>query len=405
MDSCRYEPIIPGRCEHRDGLDIHVSHLRTVLRGSMFPSLACFTDGSVVLGAASDEEHSPRVSIRSENGGQTWRPIGGLRPDFSDHNIIELGDGFCTSIWYETKPLADRPGWYATRRWESDDQWRTVRGPLDDGTLWLPPDDFDPSKAQWFHGNTVEMPSGELIAVMQGVEKHGQGIYPFHVYLSRSEDRGRTWRFLSHVASLATIDDPDGVLQGPWRLHGPCEPCLVRLDGDRLMCVARLVNDDQGAPIGPAEDTYHDLAWCVRGDEIHPGVMRLDPAKYYAPGQPSVPLIISWSDDAGRTWSRPTLMEQARGCWPRLARSGNLVALTFGALAFPRWGNCVTFTTDGGRTWTDPINFAPFLTTGYTDIVTTGPGQFLCAFDCTPPQPWTRHTAHWVGVVDIEVTA
>ena len=96
-------------------------------------------------------------------------------------------------------------------------------------------------------------------------------------------------------------------------------------------------------------------------------------------------------------------MGQARGCFPRMAISDGLLALTYGGVAYPRWGNCVIFCTDKGKTWTEEINFAPFLTTGYTDILASGPKTFLCVFDCTPPQPWKGHAAHWVGAVDITV--
>lgn len=96
-------------------------------------------------------------------------------------------------------------------------------------------------------------------------------------------------------------------------------------------------------------------------------------------------------------------MKQARGCFPRMAFDGEVLALTYGGLAYPRWGNCITFSTDGGASWTEEMNFAPFFTTGYTDIVTLAPGKFLAVFDATPPQPWTNHAAHWVGAVDIEV--
>jgi hypothetical protein len=58
---------------------------------------------------------------------------------------------------------------------------------------------------------------------------------------------------------------------------------------------------------------------------------------------------------------------------------------------------------DNGATWTEEINFAPFFTTGYTGLVPTGPGEFLCVFDAVSPQPWTRHAAHWIGVVDITI--
>ena len=88
---------------------------------------------------------------------------------------------------------------------------------------------------------------------------------------------------------------------------------------------------------------------------------------------------------------------------PRMSLSGGVLALTYGALAFPRWGNCIAFSTDGGKTWSEPINFGPYLTTGYPAIAEIGPRKFLCVFDCAPPQPWLNHAAHWVGVVDIGV--
>jgi hypothetical protein len=66
---------------------------------------------------------------------------------------------------------------------------------------------------------------------------------------------------------------------------------------------------------------------------------------------------------------------------PQLAYDGEILALSAGALHYPRWGNGITFSLDGGQTWTDLINFAPLFTTG----------------------PWKDHTAHWVGVVNITV--
>jgi len=87
-----------------------------------------------------------------------------------------------------------------------------------------------------------------------------------------------------------------------------------------------------------------------------------------------------------------------------MAVGAGVLALTYGGLAYPRWGNCVSFSTDGGTSWTEEILFAPFFTTGYTDIVAVTPTKFLAVFDCTPPQPWTDHAAHWVGAVDIEIT-
>jgi len=61
------------------------------------------------------------------------------------------------------------------------------------------------------------------------------------------------------------------------------------------------------------------------------------------------------------------------------------------------------FSLDGGRTWTDLINYAPYFTSGYGSLLAIGPGRFLAIFDYAAPQPWKDHTAHWVGAVDIRV--
>jgi hypothetical protein len=165
----------------------------------------------------------------------------------------------------------------------------------------------------------------------------------------------------------------------------------------------RVVNDDINPLIGPTTDDYHDLSCTVPAAGIHPDAVAVPEGKYAHCGPPAPPLLIARSTDNGRTWSRPRAMVPARGCFPRLAQSDGIIALTYGGLAYPRWGNCLTFSLDRGQTWSREINFAPFLTTGYTDIIRTGPGRFLCVFDCTPPQPWANHAAHWVGAVDVDV--
>ncbi len=384
------------RRERRGELDIRVGSPRVLMRGPMFPNLARFRDGSIILLAQAVKEGGPLTAVRSEDGGATWRGLA-AGVDGLGLNTFQPSAGAAISIHYETKPIAGSDGLRSTRRWESDDGWRTLRGPLGDGTLWLPPDQFKPDEKQWFHGNTLELPDGRLLAAMQGT--HQPSV--FRTFLSESADHGKTWRFLSHIASLDNLDDPEGLARKGWSLWGPCEPNVVHLGGERLVCVARLVNDDNKPLMADPKDTYHDLSCAVPGPGIYPGTLPAD--KYYEPGPPSAPLVIVFSGDSGKTWSRPKPMKQARGCFPRMALGAGVLALSYGGLAYPRWGNCVSFSTDHGATWTEEIQFAPFFTTGYTDIIALTPGKFLAVFDCTPPQPWTDHAAHWVGAVDIEV--
>ena len=376
---------------------IKLGKTRIVMRGPMFPSIARFADGSLMIGAASVEEHSPIISIRSEDGGDRWRPYTPSLPTGAAHTVWQLHNGPALALSVYTQPLAGEAGWYATTRWESDDNWRTVRGPLSDGRLYLPPDRFDATKNQWFHGNVIEMPNGDLLSALQEFHVASGS----RVYLCRSTDRGVNWHFVAEVASFATIDDPQGVTRQGWALWGPCEPNIAHVGGGRLICVMRLVNDDRAPLLGPPMETYHDLSDTISGAEIYRSGLPAD--RYFSPGPPSVPLVISHSADGGQTWSPATPLAEACGCQPRLAQSDGILALTFGALAFPRWGNCITCSDDGGRTWSEKVQFGPYLTTGYTGVVAIAPRHFLCVFDCTPPQPWLNHAAHWVGVVDVEV--
>ena len=396
----------PPRAVQRDNLKIHLGEIRIIMRGPMFPQVAKVGKNSIMVTACRAEEGGLVRSVRSDDLGQTWRPYEPGIARGAGMNTIRLANGRIVSIMYDTKAIAKKPGYRSTTRWLSDDDWRTVRGPITDGTVYLPPEEFNTANLQWFHGNTLQLPDGSLLSAMQGIDKDGSGIHPFHTFVTRSTDEGKTWRFLSRVASLANIEDPQKKTKQGWSLHGPCEHTLAYLGNGCLISVARIVNDDLSSPMGKPSDTYRDLSYTIPGSGIHPG--NSHPAdKYYTPGPRSAPLVISYSADRGTTWSNPVPMREACGCFPRTATSGlsggNIVALSYGALAFPRWGNCIKFSTDGGKTWTDEINYAPFFSTGYTDILSLAPGKFVCVFDCTPPQPWTEHEKHWVGVMNISV--
>jgi len=227
---------------------------------------------------------------------------------------------------------------------------------------------------------------------------------------SKSTDGGVNWAFVARVLDRGNIADPDGLLtRENWPLYWAVEPSLIDLGNDKLVAVARSANDEKaGLPlsqIGQAQDEYSDLFSTVTGAGIHSSLMTLPASKYYQPGPMNAPLVIAYSDDGGATWRDQQPMQQARGCFPRLAVSSDgILALTYGGLSgVPRWGNCITFSTDGGQTWTDEINLGPFLTTGYTNVYSTGPGKFIVFFDCTPPQPWTNKPAWWIGAVDVTV--
>lgn len=389
----------PAREERRGELAVRVGPIRIVMRAARSPLVSSFADGTVLLFAGSK---LGAQTVRSEDAGQTWRiqknPIGHL-------NTLALDAERLLVLEYNPKPIPDQAGRYRTKRWVSADRGRSLPE-AEEALLSLPVETINPKLVCWFHGNLVRLDDGDLLTVMQGEE----GVSPtsWRTFLVRSRDEGKTWQYVSMLAdrhNLAPIK-PQLTATG-FRIHGSVEPTLVSLGNRRLVCITRTVDDESKIPesqYGPASDSYHDLSYTIPGDGIHKSMSTLPADRFYTPGPPSAPLVILYSEDEGQTWTKPAPMRQARGCFPRTALSADgILALSYGGLGVPRWGNCISFSLDGGKTWTDEINFGPFLTTGYTNLVCTGEGKFLAFFDCTPPQPWTNDAAWWVGAVDIEV--
>ena len=369
--------------------------------GRRSPLPVRFKNGTILLNGGSKLGSQ---MIRSEDNGFSWRP---QQTQVSHLNTVELDDGTLLVIDFAPKPVDGKPGEYTTKRWTSKDQGRTLTESPKPAVLKLPPKLFDPKRVYWFHGNLVQLADKSVATVMQG-ESMVDGKQQWRTFLVRSTDGGETWNYVSMIADERGIAPIRAKLeQSGFVAYGSVEPTLADLGDGQLICITRTANDESKIPetqYSPPSETYHDLNNTISGDGIHKSMTTLPADKYYTLGPPNAPLILMRSGDNGKTWSAPAVMKQPRGCFPRTAVSSDgILALTYGGLGTPRWGNCVTFSLDRGRTWTDEINFGPFLTTGYTGLFATGEGKFIAFFDCTPPQPWTNDAAWWIGAVDIEV--
>jgi hypothetical protein len=387
-------------------LKVTVGPARMIMRGPMFPWGMLFDDGSILVIASAEEEGGPPAYIRSTDRGETWQPFK-PPPGYSIPNV-QLPDGTSLNASAMPPPIPERPGHYQTARYESKDRGLTAT--FSSGTLYLPPEICSPKQPHMFHGNTICTSRGELLAVMHGLEEQAAagwpeaGQTPAQCYLVKSTDGARTWRYVSHVASMRDLEGPTAeAMKKGWHLWGPCEACVMEVGDQRLVCVMRTLNDDLEPLIGKPSDTYRDLFSALRGADIYKGSLNLPDDKFYSLSPPTSPLLICFSEDGGEHWSKPAAMAQARGCLPQLAYDGEILALSAGALHYPRWGNGICFSTDGGHTWTDVINFAPFFTSGYGALLPIKRGHFLAIFDCAAPQPWKDHAAHWVGAVDISI--
>jgi hypothetical protein len=390
----------------RGELKVTVGPPRMIMRGPMFPSAQLFKDGSIVVVASAVEEGGPVRFVRSTDRGETWRPF--QPPAGYTMPNVELPDGTALYASGAVIPLAERPGEYQTARYESKDHGLT--GTASNGTLSLPLAECSPTKPHHFHGNTIVTSRGELLSVMQGMEEKPVagwpegGATPFKCYLVKSTDRAHTWKYVSQVAGLGIVTGAaaEALKQG-WRVWGPCEPALAEVGDGRLVCVMRTLNDDVQPLIGSQSDTYRDLSTELSGADLFKGSLKLPDEKYFSLSPPTSPLLICYSSDGGAHWTTPVAMSEARGCMPQLAYDGELLALSAGALHYPRWGNGITFSTDRGSSWTERINFAPYFTSGYGALLVLEPGRFLVFFDNASPQPWKDHATHWVGVSEIRV--
>ncbi|WP_432799641.1 sialidase family protein [Poriferisphaera sp. WC338] len=344
-------------------------------------------------------------TIASEDQGDTWRP---RDTKIDQLNSVFLADGRLLLMRFDPTPVPDQPGLYQTERWMSNDRGKTIEA-IEPALLHLPTDIFDPARLQWFHSGLVRTPNGDLLSIMQGEElvDDADVVMNWRLYLVRSQDEGRTWKFVSILADQKSLDPiSEDLTATGWRIYGGVEPSLVALDEQTLICVARTVDDESyldEALFAEGRATYHDLSYTVKGDEIHPSIAQLPPDLYFEPGVPSASVILMRSENGGKTWSKPQQMKDARGCFPRLAYRDGVIALTFGGLAVPRWGGGIIFSFDRGHTWTEPVIFAPLLSTGYTAVVPTGTNRFTVFFDSTPPQSWVNPGAYWIGATDITI--
>lgn len=377
-------------------MKIKVGKVRVVMRRASHPRLIRFANGSALL---QDDGHDERPAIRSLDGGNTWKPCTPVAPISSNQSMIQLRGGMALLLDFPAVSIEGKDGWFQLQRWESDDNWETVRGPLP-GQAHIPEgaagtmEGERPTATQYINADIVALPDGALLATAYGYfkadippgQKEGRP-GSIRSYLIKSTDRGQTWSYLSTIGAADMIQDP-GLKK---HLHeGFDEPSMVRLADGKLICVMRVgTYSSEGA----ASETYRDLSDTV-----------FKKGRYYGPGeQKTSPLYLSASRDDGKTWTRPAPMKRACGARPRLVLLKNgILALSYGRIRRPSQDDYIIFSADGGETWTDERCIHQGLSSGYTDMVETAPGKILYVFDSL--SDWIAHDpCAWIGAVDIEV--
>ncbi len=194
-------------------------------------------------------------------------------------------------------------------------------------------------------GKIVQLDNGDLLGTMHGNLKGDNNWY--RTIVLRSTDQGDSWQY--HATVAFSPDDPDPNLVGSY--CGYCEPSIALLTNGQLLCIMRT----QGAQYAGEYRPYYQ----------------------------------SWSDDLGKTWTRPVptrphLMSNA----PTLAVLDNGVVVC----RYGRPGFHIAFSLDHGHTWQDQIRFSDLpepVITGEQDIVKVGPNRFVAiGSDATGTKVW-----------------
>jgi protocatechuate 3,4-dioxygenase beta subunit len=183
-------------------------------------------------------------------------------------------------------------------------------------------------------GKMVLLPDGHMLAPMYGGFQ-GDDKNRHRAFIVQSTDQGHTWKFYASIAYEQV--DPHPELPGHYL--SSAEPSITLLPNGKMVAMLRT--------------QYSHF-----------------PLEYK-------PMAVCWSDDLGRTWTKPVLTD------PHLMNiSPTLAALDNGVVAcqYGRPGFHIVFSLDDGHTWRDRVSFshlpAPVIT-GQFDMIKVGANKLV----------------------------
>jgi hypothetical protein len=273
----------------------------------------------------------------STDGGRTWsEKMKGPSELGGGADSGTLRDGGVIMPVSDVRHAADgKEGWFEMPFLRFTDDMRYWD--VETARLYLPlagPPSLDAVLPSMAKGKMVQLPNGDVLAPMYGGFK-GDSESLHRAFLVCSKDQGHTWHHYSSIAYEPV--DPNPELPGQYL--SSCEPSITLLPNGRMLAMLRT--------------QFSHL-----------------PAQYR-------PLYGCWSDDLGKTWTRPVATRPHLMCI-----SPTLAALDNGVVAceYGRPGFHVAFSLDNGHTWQDRISFSDLpepVITGQFDMIKAGPNQLV----------------------------
>lgn len=261
-----------------------------------------------------DALYEPYGVMLSTDEGKTWAPVKGW--EFTEKAplpMLQLKSGPVLGFSRWTWPQQDQTLLGHTVRWAADLGSFTS----EESRLTLQPEYFSPKVPLTVERQVFEESDGSLR--MAAYSKtgpstpEGLSVGRRFSHLLRSRDGGKTW---SHDAVMGAGG----------------EPAVAKTGGGHMTALLR---------VGPFK-AFHQV----------------------------------FSEDDGKTWSAPILIEEGSVCPDLVMMSNGLLACSYG-----RPSGCLMFSADGGRTWTSHHVITDKTGFNYSGIVEVKPGRLLYAHD------------------------
>ncbi|MDZ4851917.1 MAG: exo-alpha-sialidase, partial [Pirellulaceae bacterium] len=273
-------------------------------------------NGKLLMSIAQGQDaiHEPYGVMLSEDEGRTWNAVKDWdQTELAPLPMLPRKDGSVLGMSRWTWPQPDGTDRGHTVRWTGD----LAEYISYESRLHLP-SQFRPQTTPFTcERHAFENSDGSLL--MAGYSKTGPSTPDAvraskrYSHLLRSEDDGKTWRHYSVVGTGG-------------------EPSMAVTDENRMTAILRT---------GPFR-----------------------------------PFVQSFSEDSGKTWSSPILLEVGSVCPDLVPMSNGLLACSYG-----RPAGCLMFSADEGRTWTSHHVITDKTGFNYSGIVEVRPGRLLYVHD------------------------
>jgi hypothetical protein len=360
-------------------LRIELGEEQLVAPGVPWPYLFQAREGATVIlghiGWPPGGKYPIHYTSRSFDGRKTWQewkpgPEHGRGP-ITEGSTVQLRDGRILLFDVHAEHVGNKR--FETSFWVSKDGFRTLQGPekysfvLPQAEVKSFDDRGEPISRMYLRRSVIELKNGDLLATAYGhfeSDKFGTEYMPkmfkMRSFLLRSKDQGRTWVYVTTIAS------------DPVEQEGFGEPVMIQLQNGphagRLICQLRTGRE---TPVYQCESDDEGKTW----------------TKAYP---------LQW------TYSRFGRTRAIVGTDPDLTemRDGTLV-MAFGHKPdYQEHGNYVAFSLDHGHSWTHVVPLSSTVTRAYCGVREVSPGELFVVYttsDAKTAQDYSKAKFNTMG--------